>query len=83
MAGEFNWIKGNIFPLNNFMSNFKTHIDEGRIVRREDGYQITNKGKTYFSDLYNAGNRQHIHRADVEIMYAELKLDMARTNGRK
>ena len=60
--------KGNPYPLNKFFGNFKTHLDNGRILRVSEGYQLTPSGIEYFNDRYKAGNKQHIERAEVDTM---------------
>lgn len=59
-------IRGEAYPLNKFLSNFKTHLEAQRIVRNPDGYKLSQKGQDYFNDRYNAGSPQHIDRAEVE-----------------
>lgn len=59
-------IRGEVYPLNKFLGNFKTHLDAQRISRTPAGYQLTPTGKDYFNDRYNAGSPQHIDRAEVE-----------------
>ena len=60
--------QGKVYPLNKFMGNFKTHLDNNRIVRADGGYRLTPTGIDYFNDRYNSGSRQHIERSDVKIM---------------
>jgi hypothetical protein len=60
--------QGQTFPLKKFLGNFKTHLDNGRISRVDDGYQLTPRGRDYFRDRYNPGNPQHIDRAEVKAM---------------
>ena len=59
-------IKGEAFPLNAFLGNFKTHLDAQRIMRSSDGYKLSQKGLDYFNDRYASGSPQHIDRAEVE-----------------
>lgn len=59
---------GLTFPLKQFLKNFKTHIDNGRISRVAEGYQLTDIGIDYFRDRYNSGSRQHIDKSEVELM---------------
>ncbi len=58
-------IRGEAYPLNKFLSNFKTHLDAQSITRTPDGYQLTPRGKDYFNDRYSAGSPQHIDQAEV------------------
>ena len=60
--------QGKVYPLNKFLGNFKTHLDDSRIVHVNGGYQLTPTGIDCFSDRYNSGSRQHIERSDVKIM---------------
>ena len=68
--------QGKVFPLKKFFGNFKTHLDNGRIVRVEGGYQLTQTGKDYFLDRYSLGNPQHIERAEVESMIQGITGDL-------
>jgi hypothetical protein len=60
--------QGEVFPLDQFLGNFQTHLDSQRIMRAEGGYRLTPKGMAYFNDRYNLGSAQHIEAAEVEIM---------------
>lgn len=65
--------QGKAYPLNKFLSNFRTHLDSQRIVRNPEGYQLTSAGQDYFKDRYSAGSPQHIDRAEVEQMITAIK----------
>lgn len=65
--------KGKAFPLNKFLGNFQTHLDNVRIVHASDGYQLTPKGMDYFKDRYSVGSQQHIERDMVEVMIGGIK----------
>ena len=52
--------KGKVYPFNKFLRNFSTHLESGRIVRADGGYQLTPAGVDYFRDRYSPGSRQHI-----------------------
>lgn len=65
--------QGKIFPLNKFFGNMQTHMDNGRFVRVDGGYQLTPKGKDYFNDRYSAGSPQHIERDMVEVLIEAIK----------
>ncbi|MGZ9899862.1 hypothetical protein [Shewanella gaetbuli] len=60
--------KGQVYPLKNFLTNFKTHIDNERICRVDGGFQLTPKGLDYFQDRYNADSRQHVTNFEVDMM---------------
>jgi len=60
--------KGNIYPLNKILSNFRTHLENNRIVRVDGGYQLTKDGIEYFADRYNENNNQRIYRNEVDVM---------------
>jgi hypothetical protein len=60
--------KGKSFPLKKFLGNFKTHTDNGRIAKVAGGYQLTDIGIDYFNDRFSIGSRQHIDKAEVDIM---------------
>ena len=60
--------QGKVFPLNKFLGNFKTHLDNGRIIRVDGGYQLTPSGTDYFNDRYNQGSRQHIEKSEVKMI---------------
>ncbi|MDO6610510.1 hypothetical protein Q4601_11935 [Shewanella sp. 1_MG-2023] len=63
-----NMDEGQVYPLNKFLGNFKTHLDNDRISRVEGGYQLSSKGKDYFKDRYSPNSRQHVEVSEVEIM---------------
>lgn len=60
--------QGKVFPLKKFLGNFKTHLDEGRIVSDGYGFRLTRTGMEYFSDRYKPDNPQRIYHAQVEAM---------------
>ena len=59
---------GQSFNLNLFFTNFRTHIENGRIQVVPGGYRLTDAGIEYFADRYNEGSRQRIYRTDIEAM---------------
>ncbi len=65
--------QGKDYPLNKFLSNFRTHLDSQRIVRSPDGYRLTPAGQDYFKDRYSAGSPQHVDQAEVEQMIRGIK----------
>ena len=65
--------KGKVYPLKKFLGNFKTHLDNGRVLRVDKGYQLTPIGIDYFQDRYSANSRQHIERSEVESMLKGIK----------
>ncbi len=64
--------RGEVYPLNKFFGNFKTHIDEGRIVSVSGGFRLTSAGADYFRDRYREDNPQNIQRAEVERMISSI-----------
>jgi hypothetical protein len=60
--------KGAIYPLNEFLGDFRGHLDAGRIEKVPGGYRLTPAGLDYFADRYRSGNRQHIDQAAVDAM---------------
>ncbi|MDH4654089.1 hypothetical protein [Pseudomonas sp. BN606] len=65
--------RGKPFPLKQFLGNFQTHLDCGRIELASEGYRLTRIGLDYFQARYQAGNRQRIERAAVEQMIRSIR----------
>lgn len=59
---------GRTFPLNKFFHNFRTHLDNGRIIKVNGGYRLTESGIDYFRDRHSPGNPQNVERTEVETM---------------
>jgi hypothetical protein len=60
--------KGGVFPLTRFLSNFSTHVDEGRIARVEGGYQLTRRGMDFFEARFTKSRGGAIDRVEVAEM---------------
>jgi len=60
--------EGRGFNLKQFLSNFSTHIDKGRIEKVSGGYRLSELGMQYFADRYNEDNAQTVYRTDVDTM---------------
>lgn len=65
--------KGAVYPLKNFLGNFSTHLNSGRIEKVQAGYRLTPQGMDYFADRYRRGNRQHVEESDVQAMMRLLR----------
>ncbi len=65
--------QGKPFPLKQFLKNFQTHLDAGRIERLPEGYRLTSSGQGYFQDRYRVGNPQYVERAAVERMITSIR----------
>lgn len=52
--------QGDVADLKKYLGNFKGHLDAGRIVKVNGGFQLTSDGREYFADRFKRGNSQYI-----------------------
>lgn len=73
-------LAGESFDISCFMSNYRTHLESGRLLRHRDGtYTLSEDGRRYFTSRLTdepVTKGQHVSRAEVVEMINRITADI-------